>query len=118
MPASLSAHAVFQALLTPLNLSWIGGTTGGQRVLWPPPEGGAPFFGRLNWTQPPRLQLLGAEEIQLLERIAPAVREVLLSVLLEPAAGAFLVCGGVRQAEALRALADAVIDVNIPRSRM
>lgn len=107
MTSSLSAHAVFQALITPLRLRWIGGAAGGHRILWPSAEGGSPFFGRLNWTQPPRLQLLGAEEIQLLERIAPAVREALISALLEPAAGAVLVCGVLDQAEALREMADA-----------
>ncbi|HAS86194.1 MAG TPA: HPr(Ser) kinase/phosphatase [Candidatus Competibacteraceae bacterium] len=101
------AQSVYQALENSLELRWLGGTIGAERVLWPPVEASAPFFGRLNWVQPPRLQVLGAEESAFLRRMGPTLRENLIRELLEPAAGAVLVCGELDQAEALRLVADA-----------
>ncbi|MBK8183662.1 MAG: HPr(Ser) kinase/phosphatase [Candidatus Competibacteraceae bacterium] len=108
MSQSVRAQAVFQGLKGPFQVRWIGGMAGVDRVLWLSAEAGVPFFGRLNWVQPPRLQILGAEESAFLNQLDPLAREALIRKLLEPAAGAILVCNEPGQAEALRALADGV----------
>ena len=107
MNQPVCAQQVFQALENALDLRWLGGALGAERVLWLSVEASIPFFGRLNWVQPPRLQVIGAEESVFLQRMAPAIRETLIRELLEPAAGAVLVCGDLDQAEALRPIADA-----------
>ncbi len=107
MNQPMHAQAVFQALETVLELRWIGGAAGADRILWLPAETGAPLFGPLNWVQPPRLQILGPEESAFLDRLEPAIRDALIRPLLEAQAGAILVCGDPRQAEALRPAADA-----------
>jgi len=107
MNQPVCAQDVFQALENALDLRWLGGALGAERVLWLSVEASIPFFGRLNWVQPPRLQVIGAEESVFLQRMAPAIRETLIRELLEPAAGAVLVCADLDQAEALRSIADA-----------
>lgn len=107
MNHSTSARAVFQELEIELELSWVGGSAGAERVLWLPVEAGAPLFGRLNWVHPSRLQLLGHEESTFLDRLEPAGRDALIRHLLGPSAGAVLVCGDFDRAEALRPAADA-----------
>ena len=101
-----SAQAVFQDLQAALDLRWIGGRAGAERVLWLQSEISAPFFGRLNWIHPPRLQVLGAEEWAFLQTLEPTVREALVHQLLGPATGALLVCGNPDHAEVLRPGAD------------
>jgi HPr kinase/phosphorylase len=100
------AQTVFQGLEVPLELRWVGGTAGADRVLWSSADTGTPFFGRLNWVQSPRLQILGPEESAFLVQLDPVTRDALVCRLLEPLAGAILVCGDPEQAEALREMAD------------
>ncbi|HRD64642.1 MAG TPA: HPr(Ser) kinase/phosphatase [Candidatus Competibacter sp.] len=107
MNQTVRARAIFQELEAILELRWVGGAAGVDRVLWSPVEAGAPFFGRLNWIQPPRLQILGPEESIFLDQLEPAIGNALVHALLEPTAGAVLVCGDPGQAEALREVADA-----------
>lgn len=101
MSRPLSAQAIFQGLETILDLRWIGGRAGAERLLWLPTEASAAFFGRLNWIQPPRLQVLGAEESAFLQSLAPPVREALIRRFIGPVSGAVLVCGEPDRAEAL-----------------
>ena len=103
----VSAQTVFADLEAVLEWRWIGGATGAERILWLPVEADTPFFGRLNWVQPPRLQLLGPEEIAFLNRLEPAGREALIACLFGPATGAALVCGDLAQAQLLQPSADA-----------
>ncbi|HRE53608.1 MAG TPA: HPr(Ser) kinase/phosphatase [Candidatus Competibacter sp.] len=107
MTQRVRARAVFQGLEAALDLCWIGGAAGEDHILWSSGEAGVALFGRVNWIQPPRLQILGLEEFAFLERLEPAAREVLTRRLLEPPAGALLVCGEPEHAEAAREWADA-----------
>ena len=106
MNQPVQAQTVFQRLEVLIDVCWVGGAAGAARTLWPE-AGNLPLFGRLNWVQAPRLQIVGSEECRFLDRLEPAVRESLLRRLLEPPAGAVLICGDSGQAEALRGLADA-----------
>lgn len=106
MSRPASAQTVFRDLETVLELRWVGGKAGAERLLWLPAEPGAPFFGRINWIHPPRLQVLGAEESAFLNALEPAVREGLLGRLLGPVTGAVLVCADSVQAERLGPGAD------------
>ena len=106
MNASVCAQAVFQSLETVLELRWLGGLTGSERVLWSPGASHAPFYGRLNWIHPPRLQIVGPEESGFLNQLEPAARAGLIRSLLETC-GTILVCGELAQARALQAQADA-----------
>lgn len=107
MNRSRSAQSIFHGLEKSLDLSWIGGRAGGGRILWLPEEVSAAFFGRLNWVQPPRLQILGSEEIQFLTSMAPPASHALLQCLMNESSGAILVCGDAGYSELLRAYADA-----------
>jgi HPr kinase/phosphorylase len=102
------AQTVFQDLKTVLELRWIGGMAGASHVLWSPVEASAPLYGRLNWIQPARLQIVGPDEQAFLDRLEPAVRDDLCQRLLAFPTGAILVCGELDHAEALRAGADTV----------
>lgn len=103
----LTAAAVFRGLEYALNLRWLGGRSGAERVLWSPAQAGAIFFGRLNWVQAPRLQILGAEECQFLQELSESVRGALLERLLRIESGALLVCGNLACVDTLRQYADA-----------
>jgi HPr kinase/phosphorylase len=103
----VSAQTVFADLEAVLEWRWIGGAAGAERILWLPVETDTAFFGRLNWVQPPRLQLLGPEEIAFLNGLEPAGREALIGCLFGPTTGAALVCGDGTQAELLQPGADA-----------
>ena len=103
----VSAQTVFCDLKAVLEWRWIGGVAGAERILWLPVEADTPFFGRLNWVQPPRLQLIGPEEIAFLNGLEPAGRDALIRCLFGPAAGAALVCGELAAAEVLQASAEA-----------
>ena len=103
----VSAQTVFHDLQAILEWRWIGGAVGAERILWLSVEADTPFFGRLNWVQPPRLQLIGPEEIAFLIRLEPAGRDVLMQCLFRPEAGAVLICGDCGPAGFLRAGADA-----------
>lgn len=103
----VSAQTVFHDLQAILEWRWIGGAVGAERILWLSVEADTPFFGRLNWVQPPRLQLIGPEEIAFLIGLEPAGRDVLMKCLFRPEAGAVLICGDCGPAGFLRAGADA-----------
>ncbi len=103
----VSAQTVFHDLQAILEWRWIGGAVGAERILWLSVEADTPFFGRLNWVQPPRLQLIGPEEIAFLIGLEPAGRDVLMKCLFRPEAGAVLICGDCGSAGFLRAGADA-----------
>jgi HPr kinase/phosphorylase len=111
MNAPVCAQAVFQGLEDVLDLRWIGGMGGADYVLWSPVEASAPLYGRLNWIQAARLQILGPDEGAFLDRLTPAARAELFERLLGFPTGAILVCGESGLAETLRAGADAA---NIP----
>ena len=49
MNEAVQARAIFQGLEALLDLRWVGGEAGADRVLWSSTEAGAPLFGRLNW---------------------------------------------------------------------
>jgi HPr kinase/phosphorylase len=106
MSQPVRAQDVFQGLESPLQLRWIGGLDGSSRVLWLSTEAGGPFFGRLNWIRPPRLQIIGTEEGHFLNRLSESVRQALIHELLAPAAGALLVCGELDTAQRLQQFAD------------
>ena len=106
MSRPLCAQAVFQHLETVLELRWVGGAAGAQRVLWSLVEMGAPLYGRLDWIHAPRLQILGSEESAFLQGLDPAAREALIQRLLEADTGAVLVCGDTALTERLRTSAD------------
>ena len=89
----VSAQTVFHDLQAILEWRWIGGAVGAERILWLSVEADTPFFGRLNWVQPPRLQLIGPEEIAFLIGLELAGRDVLMKCLFRPEAGAVLICG-------------------------
>ena len=107
MNPPVRAQAVFQSLETVMELRWLGGMTGSERILWSPGETSAPFYGRLNWINPPRLQIVGHEESVFLSRLEPATREGLIRCLLGLSSGTILVCGEPDQARALQPGADA-----------
>ena len=107
MNLPLHAQAVFQGLEAVLDLRWIGGMAGADRILWSPVEASAPLYGRLNWVQAARLQILGPDERAFLNRLGPATRLELLDGLLGFPTSAILVCGESELAEALRPGADA-----------
>ena len=106
MNRPLSAQAVFHGLEMLLDLRWVAGMAGAERILWLPVEAGAPFYGRLNWVHPPRLQICGAEERAFLDSLEPAIRAALLQALLGAATGALLVCGDPAWVDALGATAE------------
>lgn len=107
MNSPLRARTVFQGLEAVMDLRWIAGIAGADRVLWSPVEASAPLYGRLNWIQAARLQILGPDECAFLNRLGPAAREELLGCLLGFSAGVILVCGESELAETLRPRADA-----------
>ena len=107
MNRSVRAQAVFQGLEAVLDLRWIGGRSGADHILWASVEASAPLYGRLNWIQAARLQILGPEECVFLNRLGSTTRQELLGGLLEAPTGAVLVCGESGLAEALRVGADA-----------
>ncbi|CDH47052.1 HPr(Ser) kinase/phosphatase [Candidatus Contendibacter odensensis] len=108
MTPPVYAQTAFHDLKAVLDLRWIGGMAGADHLLWSPVEASAPLYGRLNWIQPARLQILGPDEDAFLSRLAPAVREELSRCLLAFPTGAILVCGEFGLAEALRDRADAM----------
>lgn len=107
MNTPVCAGAIFQGLEAVLDLRWIGGMAGTDRILWSSAEASAPLYGRLNWIQAARLQILGPDENAFLNRLSAAARAELLSSLLGLPTGAILVCGEPGLAEALRPGADA-----------
>ncbi|MFO1422897.1 MAG: HPr(Ser) kinase/phosphatase [Candidatus Competibacteraceae bacterium] len=107
MNLPLRAQAVFQGLEALLDLRWIGGAAGADRILWSPVEASAPLYGRLNWVQTARLQILGPDERAFLNRLGSATRLELFDCLLGSSTSAILVCSGFELAEALRPGADA-----------
>ena len=107
MNQAVRAQAVFQGLEAVLDLRWIGGMSGADHILWSSVEASAPWYGRLNWIQAARLQILGPEEGVFLNRLGPTARQELLGNLLEAPTGTILVCGEPGLAEALRGDADA-----------
>ncbi len=106
MSPSISAQAVFQSLETLLELRWLAGRAGAERILWTAGEASTAFYGRLNWIHPPRLQIVGPEESGFLSRLEGATREGLLGVVLA-VSGTLLVCGEPDQARWFQGGADA-----------
>ena len=74
MTPPLRAQALFQDLEAVLDLRWLGGLAGAERILWSPLEASAPLYGRMNWIQPARVQILGPDESVFLNRLTPAAR--------------------------------------------
>ncbi len=107
MNSPVSAQALFQGLEAVLDLRWIGGMAGADGVLWSSAEASAPLYGRLNWIQAARLQILGPDESAFLNRLSAAARAELFSGLLGFPTGAILICGESELAETLRPGADA-----------
>ena len=107
MTPPLRAQALFEGLEAMLDLRWIGGMAGADRILWSPVEASAPLYGRLNWIQPARLQILGPDESGFLNRLGPAARAELFDGLLGFPTGAILVCDEPGLVEVLRVAADA-----------
>ncbi|MEZ5583550.1 MAG: HPr(Ser) kinase/phosphatase [Candidatus Competibacteraceae bacterium] len=106
MSEPITARAVFTALETALKLSWVGGRVGAERVLRTANETDLPWVGRLNWIQPPRLQILGAEEFNFLHSLDQAGQETLIGRLFFPPTATVLVCGDSAYALPLQDAAD------------
>lgn len=108
MSEPILARVVFQTLEAPLSLTWIGGNKGHERLLWEVGESSEILIGRLNLIHPPRIQVLGAEELSFLHSLEPSTRDALIDLILTPKTGAILVCGHTDATDTLRAAADAV----------
>jgi len=106
MSEPIYAQTVFTALETALKLSWIGGQAGAERVLCTANETDFAWVARLNWVQPPRVQILGGEEFSFLHSLDDAGRETLIGRLLTPPTAAVLVCGDSSHALQLQNAAD------------
>ena len=98
----IRARAVFQALQAALELSWIGGEAGAERVIWTADNTAATPVGRLNWVHPARIQILDQDELHFLETLETAARTALIERLLGSQAGAVLVCSDRNRADLLR----------------
>jgi HPr kinase/phosphorylase len=107
MSEPIRARAIFQTLAAALSLSWSGGETGADRVIQTSVESDETLAGRLNLIHPPKLQIVGAEELGFLHSLETATRDALIQRLLGPHAGVVLVCGDHHQTQTLRAAADA-----------
>ena len=108
MNSPVYAQTAFHDLKSALDLHWIGGMSGADHILWSPVEASVPLYGRLNWIQPARLQILGPDEDAFLSRLAPVAREELYRCLLAFPTSAILICGESVLSEVLRDRADAV----------
>ncbi len=95
MIAALRADEAFQALQVPLELCWLGGRGGGARLICREGDYLAPraLGGPMNLVNPPRVQVLGTDELAFLTALDPAARRALLDHLLAPESGVALVCG-------------------------
>ncbi|MEE4380038.1 MAG: HPr(Ser) kinase/phosphatase [Candidatus Competibacteraceae bacterium] len=98
MSEPITTQTVFAALETPLKLSWVGGQTGGERVLQSANQTDSPWVGRLDWILPPRIQILGNEEFVFLHSLDNSGRETLIDRLLTSPSAAVLVCGDLAHA--------------------
>ncbi len=103
----IRAQAVFRALQAALELGWIGGAAGAERVIWTADNTADTPVGRLNWVHPARIQILDQDELHFLETLKAAARTALIERLLGSQAGAVLVCGDLNRAESLRDVANA-----------
>lgn len=107
MSEPIRAQTLFQALQAILQLCWIGGLAGAERVLQATDDTTPIRLGRPDWLQPPPLQILGIEEWHFLQTLEPSARNALIHRLLSPPVVAVLVCGSMTPAEALKESADA-----------
>jgi HPr kinase/phosphorylase len=107
MSESIHALTVFQTLETALELSWIAGQSGADRVIWETGESGEILVGRLNLIHPRKLQVLGGEELNFLYSLEEAMRNALIQLIFTSQTGAIVVCGDLNHGEILRAAADA-----------
>ncbi|MFO1372177.1 MAG: HPr(Ser) kinase/phosphatase [Candidatus Competibacteraceae bacterium] len=106
MNQAISAQAMFRSLEVVLELRWMGGAVGAERMLWSSREAMTSLYGRLDWIHPPRLQILGIEESAFLMDLESVARQALIRRLLETHTGAVLVCGDAALVETLRTAAD------------
>jgi HPr kinase/phosphorylase len=100
------ARAVFRALQAALELRWLGGEAGAERVIWTTDNTTDTPVGRLNWVHPPRIQILDQDELHFLDTLEAAARSPLIECLLGHQAGAVLVCGDLNRASLLAESAD------------
>jgi HPr kinase/phosphorylase len=106
MSESINAQSVFQALETLLALHWIGGRGGATRSINIEHTDDDLLAGRLNWIQPPAIQVLAKEEFQFLDSLTHEIRAPLIDRLFSSQAGAVLICGEFSQVETLVAAAN------------
>jgi HPr kinase/phosphorylase len=106
MSREVLARTVFQTLRNALQLSWIGGETGANRVIFKTGVSGKILAGRLNLIHPPKLQILGVEELDFLCALEQPTREALIELMLTGHVGAILLCGDSSRVESLREGAD------------
>lgn len=92
MSESINARSAFQALQTLLALRWIGGGEGATRQIATQNAEGNALAGRLNWIQPPAIQILANEECQFLASLTEDIRATLIERLFSPQTGAVLLC--------------------------
>ena len=107
MTQAILAKTVFRALQAVLELNWIGGRNGAERVIWTADNTADTPVGRLNWVHPPRIQLLDQDELYFLDTLETAARAVLIERLLGSQAGVVLICGDRDRAGLLQVAADA-----------
>ncbi len=107
MSKPILARTVFQALQTALELRWIAGAAGADRVVWTVDNTSDTPVGRLNWVHPPRIQILDQDELRFLDNLEEAARLALIERLTGAPTGVLLVCGELRRAAALQSAADA-----------
>lgn len=94
MSEPIDARSVFQSLQTLLELRWIGGNESAARgIAIEGNDDNHVLAGRLNWIQPPAIQILGNKEFQFLASLPEDIRAILISRLFSPQTGAVLLCG-------------------------
>ncbi|TCO80138.1 Hpr(Ser) kinase/phosphatase [Plasticicumulans lactativorans] len=108
MITALRADEMFQALQGPLQLYWVGGRDGASRLVcqageYIPPRS---LGGLMNLVTPPRVQVLGSEELGFLAEVEPIARRALIGRMLAAELGATIVCGDTPLLNDLQACAD------------
>lgn len=91
----LDVATVFSAHERALGLEWIAGHTGGNQPVRPPdsPAGGAPppAIGYLNCIHPPRIQVMGAKELEYLKSLGKNSRSDVIAQLFAHTPAAIIV---------------------------
>lgn len=108
MIAALPAEHAFVALQGPLELRWLGGRGGASRLLCQAGECLPPrsLGGLMNLVNPPRVQVLGREELGFLAALDGTARTALFDRLLAAPLGAMILCGDTPLATELQTAAD------------